>query len=861
MRILNVAEKPSVAKALAEILSNGTYKMVNSSNKYCKNLYFDMNVGGEQREMVFTSVLGHLFSLEFEKRTGWTEVDPKSLFEEKVIWRIEEKMQGVSQNLIKLSKECSELIIWTDCDREGENIGKQIANLLSNIRVIHRARFSGLGKYEIYRALENLCTINNLEAAAVSARIELDLRIGASLTRLQTLSLQQSIEVKNVLSYGSCQIPTLGFVAEREEIIKEFVPEANWTIDVTGRKDEKSPEGTFKWKREKIFDEEYVNIKCRMIKDKNMTVESVERKTVYKYRPVPLRTVEMQKYFAKRGNMITSHELMRIAESLYTSGYISYPRTETDSFPEGFNYKEPLNKLKRDGVLGEYASSLVPEAPSKGKLSDQAHTPIYPMKDGNGLYGNDRAVYEYVARRFLAVYSKNAVGEETVILCQVESEYFERKTLEVRERNYLDIYIYDKWGSNAADLKMKKGDIIMWELEKKEGTTEPPTFLTEADLISKMDANGIGTDATIHDHIQRIKEREYISADKNYLQCTWLGMGLIKGYQTIGLSVSKPHLRKEFEDALKKVCAGEIHSNDLLQQELALYKDIYDVIKGNIVQFKEEVLKSKNTPRLPLLSKNSTTSTTSHTSNMPYSKTAPNNQFSARPTKSLATSNMPPSKPSTNSFTKPAPKTLPRSSPVISCAAPSFTPSSSIFTKKMSHSAPPEDNIYQSHGESASSSISNRKRSSESFDDNSFLQDLPEGAIICHCNIQAEEKIVKKEGPTKGRSFLTCFSKQCNFFQWKDEKPAKKRPNIYNNTSTKNENIFQNSSSNTSFPPKTSSSTKKPFIPEEHNVQCSCGRVATLLRSNTEKNKNREFFKCSKLHNKCDFFLWKDEQK
>jgi DNA topoisomerase-3 len=140
----------------------------------------------------------------------------------------------------------------------------------------------------------------------------------------------------------------------------------------------------------------------------------------------------------------------------------------------------------------------------------------------------------------------------------------------IRERNYLDVYIYDKWnGNHLPDFEV--GERFMPdELELREGATTQPDLLTEADLVSLMDKNGIGplsppfptsllvltpsrpvgTDATIAEHIAKIIDREYVFKQRDgqveRLVPSTLGIGLVKAYDQVGLdnSLSKPHLRR-----------------------------------------------------------------------------------------------------------------------------------------------------------------------------------------------------------------------------------------------------------------------------------------------------------------------------
>lgn len=127
------------------------------------------------------------------------------------------------------------LIIWTDCDREGENIGYEIIDVCKAVKPninVFRAKFSEITRASVDRALRTLGEPDLRTSQAVDVRQELDLRIGAAFTRFQTMRLQKkfaSLE-KQLLSYGSCQFPTMGFVVERYKAIENFIKEPFWKI-------------------------------------------------------------------------------------------------------------------------------------------------------------------------------------------------------------------------------------------------------------------------------------------------------------------------------------------------------------------------------------------------------------------------------------------------------------------------------------------------------------------------------------------------------------------------------------------------------------------------------------------------------
>jgi DNA topoisomerase-3 len=152
--------------------------------------------------------------------------------------------------------------------------------------------------------------------------------------------------------------------------------------------------------------------------------------------------------------------------------------------------------------------------PRAGQNNDQAHPPIHPVGyvANNALPTDEhRRLYEFVARRFLACCSEDAKGETTTIEIQFGDEIFHTHGLLVRERNYLDVYPYERWESSQQLPDFTVGEqFIPTEATMLEGQTGPPGYLTEPELIALMDANGIGTDATMAEHIAKIKEREYV---------------------------------------------------------------------------------------------------------------------------------------------------------------------------------------------------------------------------------------------------------------------------------------------------------------------------------------------------------------
>ncbi|KAJ5487578.1 hypothetical protein N7530_001878 [Penicillium desertorum] len=617
-KILCVAEKPAIARAVATHLSGGSFQThAIRGNQYVKNYEFDFNFGGAWGtcSVTMTSVVGHLTGLDFDREyKGWMSCPPGALFEAPVQETVDKDKLPIADNIRNQAKYSKALFIWTDCDREGEHIGSEVRNQAKagNARIeVKRAKFSNTESAHVRRAALEPVNLDEYQASAVAARIELDLRIGAAFTRLQTLQLQTVVAAlkEKVISYGklsitvdiskqidklgSCQFPTLGFVVDRYLRVQNFKPETFWGIKVILSREGKKV--NFLWKRVHLFDRAVVTMMLeRCLLAKQAKVTKVNQKPTSKWRPLPLTTVDLQ-MMGSRFLRLDSQTIMKVAEALYTKGFISYPRTETDQFDKGIDLKKLVEKQYPDNSWGQYARELIDgkfRTPRSGRHNDKAHPPIHPVSwvSPSQLNANEKKVYEFVVRRFLACCSDDAKGQSTEIEIQYGEEFFHTNGLIVLERNYLDVYVYDKWESSQQLPNFERGELFEpTEANIFDGKTTPPNYLTEPELIGLMDANGIGTDATMAEHIAKIKEREYVainqrgggrSSVQEFIP-TRLGVALVEGYDNVveglpnSVSLSKPFLRKEMELRMVEICSGTKTRQEVVQQSLDMYREVF----------------------------------------------------------------------------------------------------------------------------------------------------------------------------------------------------------------------------------------------------------------------------------------------
>ncbi|DBB17906.1 hypothetical protein WJX82_005956 [Trebouxia sp. C0006] len=590
IKVLNVAEKPSVQREVSSCLSGGTATRVPSGR--ISNYVFEYSINGQPCEMVFAAVAGHLQSLDFtEQYKKWHGCAPVELYTAPVVKFVPEEKKDLQRNLEQQARQCEWLVLWLDCDREGENIAYEVIDVCKKVKphlVVKRACFSALIARDLHHAVSHLVEPNENDSKAVDARQEIDLRIGASFTRLQTLLLQSKfdwqangVDERPLISYGPCQFPTLGLIVQRAWEIQAHMPEDFWHIQVT-HTDQHHKKTEFSWDRGRLFDHTAATVLYEMcVEEPLASVTKVQGKEKKRWPPLPLSTLEMQKKATQALHM-PGERIMKVAEELYQAGFISYPRTETDSFPPSQDLMALVREHEGDPRWGSHAQAIVHgnmwKPPGNGGHDDKAHPPIHPTKHtaGESNWPSEKTrLYEFIVRSFLATCSKPAVGFETRLEICVAGEGFSITGLMVTERNWLEVYPYTKWGGNESLPHLQEGQtFIPSQLMLKEGRTQPAARLSERDLIALMEQHNIGTDATVAEHIQKQLDRGYATKDANMtFWPTSLGEALVGAYRKMGLeNLWLPNLRGKIEANITAVAHGARSKESVLQEAVEFFK-------------------------------------------------------------------------------------------------------------------------------------------------------------------------------------------------------------------------------------------------------------------------------------------------
>ena len=547
-RVLCVAEKPSVARAVAEALSGGKHCTRGKGGPLQTHMLYAYFAPAKKRcSVAVTSVVGHVFGLDFlggaEKRG-----DISSIFAAKTQKVVEETSErlGVANHLREQADGVGWLCLWLDCDREGENICFEVLSLLPQYPAdrVWRAKFSAVTEREVRGAWAHLAKPSAAEASAVDARQELDLKVGVTFTRLLTRALRDaarkrfSLPALRLLSYGPCQTPTLWFTCQRQKEIDAFVPQQYWELSAHVTLSV-GASAALKWSRNPCFDE---SLSRRAAAAAERAGQLEVRSATCSRRafppPVGMNTVALLK-LASAALGLSPHRAMQIAEELYTAGLVSYPRTESARYPPSFDVAAALSGHEHSAEVGPLVRwlQLAPRAPPRGGTDAGDHPPITPMRYSSrgGVRGGPAAysLYSAIVKHFVATLLPAASADERTLRAVAGGETYELTWHRMLERGWLHALPHRAEGlglveglPGALDSVASGAVLPLRRLERTDGWTVPPDPLRESELIEAMDKHGIGTDASMATHVTTIVERGYASVvDKDGQPLGEEGMG------------------------------------------------------------------------------------------------------------------------------------------------------------------------------------------------------------------------------------------------------------------------------------------------------------------------------------------------
>ncbi len=534
--IVCIAEKPSVARDIADILGARTRK--------------EGYIEGNGYQVTWT--FGHLCTLKepHEYTPGWKSWSLGSLpmipprFGIKLIENpTYEKQFHIIEGLMQ---QADEIINCGDAGQEGELIQRWVMQKAGARCPVKRLWISSLTEEAIkegFAKLKDQSDFQSLYEAGLSRAMG-DWLLGMNATRLYTIKYGQN---KQVLSIGRVQTPTLALIVNRQLEIENFKPEPYWELKTVYR------ETTFSATKGKFTSKEEGLEFLETVKQSDFVVTDVSAKKGVEYAPrlfdLTSLQVECNKKFA-----YSADETLKLIQSLYEKKVTTYPRVDTTFLSDDIYPKCPaiLKGLRDYEVLTAPLDGA--KLPKSKKVFDSSKvtdhhaiipTGVYPQN----LTDMERRVFDLIARRFIAVFYPDCKVSTTTVLGEVDKIEFKVTGKQILEPGWRVVFakeqVEEKEGDEERVLPVfVKGESGPHVPDLNEKWTQPPKPYTEATLLRAMETagklvdndelrdalkeNGIGRPSTRAAIIETLFKRNYIRKEKKNLIATPTGVELIQ---------------------------------------------------------------------------------------------------------------------------------------------------------------------------------------------------------------------------------------------------------------------------------------------------------------------------------------------
>ena len=406
-------------------------------------------------------------------------------------------------------------MVWLACDpdREGEAIAwhlKEVLNL--NEKNSCRVTFEDFTKDTVLESIKHPRQIDYNLVNAQQARRVMDRIVGFELSPVLWK------KVTTGLSAGRVQSVVVRMVVEREREIESFVPVITYRaiaefIGVT----EKGEEAKFKTELNHRFaTKEEAWAFLELCKNAEFTLSSVSHKLGHRSPAPPFTTSTLQQEAVRKLRFSVS-KTMRLAQSLYESGHITYMRTDSVSLSA-----LAINTTKT-AILSEYGESYhkARQFQTKSKGAQEAHEairPSYMNKETAGANSDERKLYDLIRKRAIASQMADAQTDTTrVEISMSNSPYLWAATHEVVTFDgFMRAYTQssdEELNTNTPSTIAQLKENVICQLASancQQSFTKPPMRYNEGSLIKKMEDEGIGRPATYQSTIDTIQSRNYV---------------------------------------------------------------------------------------------------------------------------------------------------------------------------------------------------------------------------------------------------------------------------------------------------------------------------------------------------------------
>lgn len=496
------------------------------------------------------------------------------------------RAQKTIATLRQAVKQADTVYIATDPDREGETIGWHLQQALK-LKAPHRVVYSEITPAAVRQAVANPRKLDQSLIAAGRARDCLDKLVGYKGSRHVVWPLNNGAK-----SMGRVQSATLHLLCQREREIQAFTPQDYWSVWVSYQEGFKAfyrrkPTAGRAAKGEAEEGEENKDSDKKAPESEKVTTQAeadrlvaIARTTPHKIisitgtlkrqsPPPPFITSTLQQSAGAKLRF-TPDQTMKVAQSLYEAGHITYMRTDSVVLSAPF-----CAAVKE--YLSQHDPTNVPKQTAKQKAvkgAQAAHEAIRPTEVtataqqlGMSLSGDAAKLYELIWNRAIASQCCPAQLRKTRIVTQAgevpDQTYWEARGQVVEFAGYTRY-----WNNLSADSQLptlSQGQAVtLQQAQAEQKQTQPPPRYTEPKLVQLMERQGIGRPSTYAPTLKTLRTRTYVHLLKGKLQPTELGMSLDAALGKLLPDLIQPGFTAKMEDELDAIASGKQDWQDYL---------------------------------------------------------------------------------------------------------------------------------------------------------------------------------------------------------------------------------------------------------------------------------------------------------
>lgn len=590
MKQLVIAEKPSVARDLAQVLQ---------ANQKHKNYY-------EGNQYVVTWALGHLLGLKMPEdidKAKWQKWQLATLpmlpkhIGIKPLKGARGQLGAISQ--LAKRKDVNSAVIATDAGREGELVARFILQYIRFSKPVWRLWISSQTKKAVKQGFANLKpakAYDNLFASAL-ARAKADWLVGLNVSRALTVKYDDN------LSAGRVQTPTLALVAQRDAQIARFKPQSYYQIKLAFHS------LTAKMKQEKtLTSKQAAQALVKKMRQLPAKITQVSTKEKRKTAPLPYDLTLLQREAnVKYG--YSAKKTLNLVQSLYEHHkVVSYPRTDSQylstdlvpSFAERLRACKNIAPDKVAAALKNHAK-MTTKAVNNAKVTDHhALIPTEEMPDYAKFSNDEARIYQMISRRFIDLFAKPLVQAETTATISVGEFEFNVKQTHVKAYGYLDA----PQATPQALVKLAPNQPVLGQFILEEKQTTPPKPMSEAALLQAMEKNGLGTPATRAEIIEKLITTDLMERTNNALIVKPKGKQLLK---LVNKALVSPALTAKWEQQLEQIAHGKYAAQKFMADIVKTTKRLVNEIKNAEIAYHDFNLTQKKCPECDHFLKQKTT--------------------------------------------------------------------------------------------------------------------------------------------------------------------------------------------------------------------------------------------------------------